>query len=649
MTQTHTDTRHSESTTGYRVATRVIFPPDRDVDILPLYIDIEQKGQPKLRSEIVRGRFSLGLNANETVSLGSYFNAFPASYWRAWTLVRTVRLVVETSGDGAIIVYKSGAKANYQRVSQHSVSGNETTTIDLPLDTFIDGGFYWFDLRADSDEFVMHQAQWLVPDAGTPHGTATLATTTFNKPDWVIKTMRAIGSEPALNDVVDRLLIVDQGNDKVHDQPDFDEVVEIMGGRAEVINQPNLGGSGGFARGQYETATRGESDYVVLLDDDITMEPESILRIVTFADMCKKPTLVGGHMFDLLRRSVLHTYGEHVHPVTWQPSTVAPDQKNGWNFAWTGLRYTPWIHQRIDAGYNGWWMCLIPVSVIKEIGLSLPLFIKWDDSEYGIRAANHGYATVSLPGAALWHVNWGDKDDLVGWQAYFHERNRIITALIQSPAKRGGNLLRNSYMQDLKHLVSMQYYTAAGRLKAQEDVLAGPDQLHDILAQRNQYIRGLAKDYSDSTLKTEYDDFPPVRDTGSRSIITKVADMLPGGDGSKGRAAKIGATLKGGLAVLRQFTPVQDGAEDNPQRRVPHKYNHWWDTAHLDSALVTNAEGSGIAWYKRQPKLSRAMMAESLANHRKIYQHWDELAEYYRDALDDLVSFEAWEQTFGIK
>jgi len=26
--------------------------------------------------------------------------------------------------------------------------------------------------------------------------------------------------------------------------------------------------------------------------------------------------------------------------------------------------------------YNGWWMTLIPVEVIREIGLSLPLFIK---------------------------------------------------------------------------------------------------------------------------------------------------------------------------------------------------------------------------------------------------------------------------------
>ena len=88
-------------------------------------------------------------------------------------------------------------------------------------------------------------------------------------------------------------------------------------------------------------------------------------------------------------------------------------------------------------------MCLIPTEVIRTIGLSLPVFIKWDDAEYGLRARAHGFPTVSLPGAAVWHVSWGDKDDLVGWQSYFHERNRLITALLYSLYERGGRVLRS--------------------------------------------------------------------------------------------------------------------------------------------------------------------------------------------------------------
>ena len=50
------------------------------------------------------------------------------------------------------------------------------------------------------------------------------------------------------------------------------------------------------------------------------------------------------------------------------------------------LRQTPWLHRRVDVDYNAWWMCLIPRAVAEDVGLPLPLFIKWDDAEYGLRA-----------------------------------------------------------------------------------------------------------------------------------------------------------------------------------------------------------------------------------------------------------------------
>ncbi len=73
------------------------------------------------------------------------------------------------------------------------------------------------------------------------------------------------------------------------------------------------------------------------------------------------------------------------------------------------------------------------------------------------RPAATAIQTVSLPGAAVWHVPWTDKDDIVGWQAYFHERNRWLAALVYSPYKKGGMLPRMSFMVDVKHLLSMQY------------------------------------------------------------------------------------------------------------------------------------------------------------------------------------------------
>ena len=202
------------------------------------------------------------------------------------------------------------------------------------------------------------------------------------------------------------------------------------------------------------------------------------------------------------------------------------------DFAQRNLRDTPWMHRRMDVDYNGWWMCLIPTEVIREIGLSLPVFIKWDDAEYGVRAKAAGFTTVSLPGAAVWHVSWIDKDDLVGWQSYFHARNRFIYALLHSPYEFGGGLVENSIKLDVKHNISMQYYTVQGRIEAMKDLLRGPAGLHDMLPTKLPEIRAMAQQFSEAQFKPSFDDFPSVRSTkvprrGKGVSVPSYLQLLP--------------------------------------------------------------------------------------------------------------------------
>ena len=100
---------------------------------------------------------------------------------------------------------------------------------------------------------------------------------------------------------------------------------------------------------------------MLLLDDDVVVETEGILRAVNFADFCRIPTIVGGHMFNLFERSVLHAYGESVNKwkFLWGPAGITT---NGTTLASQNLRTTPWMHRRWDVDFNGWWMCLIPTT-----------------------------------------------------------------------------------------------------------------------------------------------------------------------------------------------------------------------------------------------------------------------------------------------
>jgi len=653
-------TTAAEESGNWRTLQRVILPNQSQMDTVPLYMDTGSatgvqiptvggnSGRDAEKRQSVSGptkevhvedflsRYSTSVRPGERVSFGTYFNAFPASYWRRWTTVTNVRLSVKTSGIGAVIVYKSNARGALQRVDSVRVEGTITSNFDLPLKPFGDGGWYWFDLVAGSAPLLLEEAEWQSEGEVKQPGTITLEITTLNKTDFCINNLRLLSENPQALEHVKELILVDQGTQKVAAAEGFEQVADALAGKLRIINQDNLGGSGGFARGMYESVQNG-SDYALLMDDDVVVEPESIIRLLTFADLCKKPTIVGGHMFDLYNRTVLHTFGEIVNPYSFQPDLPSEEMSLGHDFLGANLRQSGWLHRRCDVDYNGWWMCLIPTEIIREIGLSLPVFIKWDDAEYGLRAKAAGYSTVSMPGAAVWHVSWIDKDDLVGWQAYFHARNRLIAALIHSPYEYGGKVVRQSYAFDVKHLVSMQYATVKGRNMALKDLLAGPDQLHHLLPEKLPEIRAMMAGYSDSQFSSDPDSYPAPK-----------MDKPPKHGHGVRPPSYVGLLPWAAKTVVRQLSvPVSKSSLQRPQANIAHQDNRWWRMSQYDSAVVSNAEGTGASWYKRDPKELREMMAESAKLHGALLRDWQKLSRQYKAALTDITSIASWEKTFA--
>ncbi|MGN7249523.1 glycosyltransferase [Arthrobacter sp. SAFR-014] len=643
---------------------RVILPPESQTDTLSLYVDagpasgirlsetdefarnpkaLDEKlhlvssGGREVHFEDILSRHSLKVRAGEQLSFGTYFNAFPASYWRRWTPLRSVRLVVRTSGHGTITVNKSNARGTLQRVDGARVDGDAVTVFDLSLKPFGDGGWFWFDLASSRKDLTLESAEWLGEDHGREPGAVTLEITTMNKPDFCLNNARILAENTDALKHVREVLIVDQGTQKVADQPGFAEVAAELGGKLRIIDQDNLGGSGGFARGMFEAVENG-SDYALLLDDDVVIEPESIIRMLTFADYCKRPTIVGAHMFDLHSRTVLHSYGEVVDSYRFLPAHPHDDMEMRHDFSLANLRQTPWLHRRVDVDFNGWWMCMIPTSVIRSIGLPLPIFIKWDDIEFGLRAREAGFATVSLPGAAVWHVSWVDKDDLVGWQAYFHGRNRLMVGLMYSTHAKGGRMIRESFQSDVKHLVSMQYFTEHGRLDALEDLFEGPAGLHENLATKLAEINKRRELYSDAQMLEDIDDFP-----------APAAGRGPSGVKPIGLPNRKDLVKWGVRTVARQLVKRPDAeAAERPQGFLAHRDNRWFRLAHYDSVVVSNADGTAASWYRRNPQKFKKMLVEAGQQHARLYRRWEELGEQYRSALPQITSFDAWRKTFGI-
>src|ERR1700758_3413849 len=86
---------------------RVILPrPGEPLDVRKLYIE---ESTTNARRAHATSRTTLQVGAESEVSFATYFNAFPASYWRRWSICQSVVLRVELIGAGRVDVYRSKA------------------------------------------------------------------------------------------------------------------------------------------------------------------------------------------------------------------------------------------------------------------------------------------------------------------------------------------------------------------------------------------------------------------------------------------------------------------------------------------------------------------------------------------------------------
>lgn len=630
------------------VLQNVVFPTINDPDVLPLYADPESwseiEGKPVRLTAVasidnVLSRHSTRVRQGRRVSYATYFNAFPAAYWQRWTVVTEVTLNLTTSGPGTIIVYRSNATGAPQQVTATPVSGDAVaTSFTLPLNKFGDGGWYWFDLIAGDGDLVLERGSWTTDASPTTPGKLNIGMTTYNKPDYCVRTLQAITESPDLVEAIDQIFLVDQGTQLVSDEDATPALQDALGEKLRIITQPNLGGSGGFSRSMAETLQRDESDFLLLLDDDIEFEPESALRAHQFGRFSRTPIIVGGHMFDLHDKPVIHAWAETVgaEAFNWGPSF--PEQHRH-NFRNANLRQTPWMHARLDADYNGWWMCLIPKQVIADIGLSIPVFIKWDDAEYGLRARKAGYRTVSLPGVALWHVSWLDKDDSQDWGAYFHTRNRIIAGLLHSDRKGSGRLLQNSGRQDIKKLLNMQYYATQLAVDALRDVLKGPEVLHEVMPHSMPDARKKAADFPETRVYLPGDADAPVARGGR--VIPNLDPHVTGPYGVRL------ALFTAKLVPLHWRRTVSEADAVEPELEYPKREAFWWRIPYHRSVIVGTADGAGKMWYRHDRAKFRRLLRESRELTREIEKNWESLAEQYRAAMPRLTSVEEWEKTFN--
>lgn len=574
-----------------------------------------------VKGRATRDRLSLQLEKGATAHTNTYFGRFAASYWQRWTVVTEVQasMILSVGKQARVRIVASDIAGHRRIVGSVEVTTSGPVTLTAPLDQFVDGGALWLEFDAVGADLAVSDLTWTATAPETVRPVA-IAICTFNRAQDCAETVAALASDPPVLDAIDAVYVVDQGTDLVENQPRYQETRPVLGAKLRYIRQPNLGGAGGFTRGLYEVSAANEHADVILMDDDILCEPETVLRLQAFANLTVEPTLVGAQMLFLLNPDYLNVGAEDVNLHKLMHGQKVPK----------ALRNTSMLkknqERRVDAGYNAWWTCLIPAEVVKTIGLPLPIFFQWDDVEYGVRAREHGFVTVTLPNAAVWHADfyWKDFDD---WARYFSTRNSLIVSAMHADLDAGTVsrlLLRNIS----EYLVGMQYGLAHTTLQGIEDFLQGPDILRDGGTEPLRRARTSRADYGETVKHPAAT--PPVN---SADIRVRRA----GGEPSRLLAVLI-------KRAIQQWTGrVQHGVVG-----VTREDAHWWHVSLFDHVVVTDASQSGVRVRKRDKARARALLLRTLRVLRRLRKELPTLQERYRSAHADLTSRENWERLYGI-
>src|ERR1700754_5225809 len=107
MSDIPTGALDSGQTRAVSLLARIILPrPGEPLDVRKLYIE---ESNTNARRAHAASRTTLQIGAESEVSFSTYFNALPASYWRRWSVLKSVVLRVELTGSARVDVYRSKA------------------------------------------------------------------------------------------------------------------------------------------------------------------------------------------------------------------------------------------------------------------------------------------------------------------------------------------------------------------------------------------------------------------------------------------------------------------------------------------------------------------------------------------------------------
>lgn len=418
-----------------------------------------------------------------SVDFFTYFNACSLAKWKKYAGIKRVYLHLEFANEAINKEYActiqffgrsyldSAASSLASGVRLTSTMGKTKENGSLVFDLLIPETDYEvigfaLDVRGG---VVLEKAYYYARVAEEQINSVKIAlcTTTFLKEDYIIPNIELVKNEVlAADDVIARnfhMFVIDNGR-TLDAEALSDEGVTVL-------PNPNVGGSGGFARGMMEAMKHDENfTHVLLMDDDVSISTESLRRtfnLLSLATGKYKNAFINGAML------VAEEPNRQFEDVSYVVNSGAYASVKSNKYYMDQQQYivcNEHIDVEIPKAYGAWWFSCIPVSAIEQVGLPLPLFVRCDDVEYGMRAKP---IYMTMNGICVWHDGFMGRSR-ASVDSYQYVRNFLIMIAMTDCSSQDLFMLRMERALRLQLRV-MSYDAADLILDGIADYLKGPD------------------------------------------------------------------------------------------------------------------------------------------------------------------------------
>ena len=396
------------------------------------------------------------LSSGGKVTFDTAFGVFSAGRWSR--LTNLVDLGARMRVTGPALVELVAFADGVDTVVAASVEGTELWCDDLRA---VGAESFYVSVTALADGVVVNGGEWLTRTTPVRDVHLGVAITTFNRQQYVHATIESLvkleADDPGVHGRL-RVVVVDNARNLEPDIP--------PGSPVRVVPNPNLGGAGGFARGLIEFREEGWSTHVVFMDDDIRLEPESILRTIallshaTSEDLCVHGAMISeeqpwmqfeaGSAYEFRSVYPLRALGRGLD--LRKRANVVRDQ----------------IEPDID--YSAWWYTVFPMHLGVEN--PLPVFVRGDDVAFGLM--HTGKHTVTLNGIVVWHADFALKNNPTS--LYYEIRNFALIDTLVFDDHKWWHLAWRYLGFGFRNAYSHRYASAEFMIRGMRDFLAGPEE-----------------------------------------------------------------------------------------------------------------------------------------------------------------------------